>query len=207
MFGMLDYRAHKLYLIIFGIPNLILWVLSVFGIPYLVIQISDNYTSSPLFLFLMSLVVLFISELLLLIIVLCLSKIYMFIFGLFVDIIPANKRNKEEAQLVVWGGIKVANLIDFNKKKPADWTYEDLDNLTKGFFNSFFKEKIIERFEKIKNYYINNPEIEPSESEAIEYLKANNMQMTIIEKIITNPDLRTMAIRYSFFIYLLLVHI
>ena len=35
MFGMLDYRAHKLYLILFGIPIIIVNLISVFGIGFI----------------------------------------------------------------------------------------------------------------------------------------------------------------------------
>ena len=63
----------------------------------------------------------------------------MFLFGLFVDIIPADGRTSEEAQAVVWNGDKAIHLLKFNKKKPKDWTDEDIEKLSSGFFNYFYK--------------------------------------------------------------------
>jgi hypothetical protein len=131
------------------------------------------------------------------------EKIYIFIFGLFVDVIPADGRSEDEAKLVVWNGEKAIFLINFNKKKPKDWTDEDFEKLTTGFFNFFFKDKIIENYEKIKDYYIKNPKILPTEWNTVNFVKKENLELNIFEKIIVNPFFRAYAIRYSIFLYLL----
>ena len=203
MFGMLDYRAHKLYLIIFGIPNFLLVLISLFGLPFAYYGIGKSYADSHLMMIVVSLLALLVVEIIWNIFVHYLSKVYMFIFGLFVDVIPADGRNKDEAKAVVWSGEKAIFLIKFNKKKPKDWTDEDFDKLSSGFFSFFYKESIIQRCEKIKDYYVKNPKIIPSEWNTNKFLKEEKLERDIIEKIITDPFFRACAIRYSLFLYLI----
>jgi len=203
MFGMLDFRAHKLYLVIFGIPNFLLLLISLFGLPFAYYGLGHSYADSHIMLIVLSLVALIFIEIIWNIFVHYLSKVYMFIFGLFVDVIPADGRNKDEARAVVWNGEKAIYLIKFNKKKPKDWTGEDFERLTAGFFSFFFKDKIIQRLEKIKEYYVKNPKIIPSEWNTNKFLKEEKLERDIFEKIITDPFFRACAIRYSLFLYLI----
>lgn len=43
MFGMLDYRAHKLYLILFGIPIIILKVVTLLGIGFIAYLVGFSF--------------------------------------------------------------------------------------------------------------------------------------------------------------------
>jgi hypothetical protein len=203
MFGMLDYRAHKLYLMIFGIPNFLLALFSLFGLPFVYYGLGHNYADSHTMVIVYSLIAWLIIEIIWGIFVHYLSKFYIFIFGLFVDVIPADDRNEDEAKLVVWNGEKAIRLINFNKKKPKDWTDEDFDKLNTGFFNFFYKESIILRCEKIQDYYVKNPKIIPNEWNTNKFLKEQNLEIGIFEKIVTNAFYRACAIRYSIFLYLL----
>ena len=204
MFGMLDYRAHKLYLIIFGIPNFLLTLFSLFGLPFAYYGLGQSYAHSHTMVIVYSLIAWLIIEIIWAIFVTYLSKFYLFFFGLFVDVIPADGRNEDEAKLVVWNGEKAIHLIKFNKKKPMDWTDEDFETLTKGFFHFFFKDKAIQRLEKVRDYYIENPKTIPNEWNTNKFLKENNLEPEIFEKIIVNPFFRACAIRYSIFLYLIL---
>lgn len=204
MFGMLDYRAHKLYLIIFGIPNFLLALFSLFGLPFLYYGLGHNYADSHSMVIVYSLIACLVIEIIWGIFVHYLSKFYIFIFGLFVDVIPADGRNEDEAKLVVWNGEKAIRLINFNKKKPKDWTDEDFDKLYTGFFNFFYKESIILRCEKIKEYYVKNPKVIPNEWNTNKFLKEQHLEPDILEKVVTNPFFRACAIRYSIFLYLIL---
>ena len=203
MFGMLDYRAHKLYLMIFGIPNFLLALFSLFGLPFVYYAIGNNYADSHAMVIIYSLIACLLIEIIWGILVHYLEKIYIFIFGLFVDVIPADGRSEDEAKLVVWNGEKAIFLINFNKKKPKDWTDEDFERMTTGFFNFFFKDKLIENYEKIKDYYIENPKILPNERNTRNFVKKENLELNIFGKIIVNPFFRVYAIRYSIFLYLL----
>jgi len=133
-----------------------------------------------------------------------LSKFYIFIFGLFVDVIPADGRSEDEAKLVVWNGEKAVHLINFNKKKPKEWVDEDFEKLTTGFFNFFFKDKIIQRLGKVRDYYIENTKIIPNEWNTNKFLKEQHLEADILEKVVTNPFFRACAIRYSIFLYLII---
>lgn len=95
MFGMLDYRAHKLYIILFGIPNLLLLLFSLFGLPFAYYEVGKNYTDSHFMQIIVSLVALIVIELFWAIFVTYLSKFYIFLFGLLVDVIPAEGRTIE----------------------------------------------------------------------------------------------------------------
>lgn len=204
MFGMLDYRAHKLYLIIFGIPNFLLALYSLFGLPFTYYGLGHSYADSHTMVIVYSLIACIVIEIIWAIFVTYLSKFFIFLFSLFVDVIPADGRSEEEAKLVVWNGEKAIHLIKFNKKKPKDWTEEDFDRLTKGFFNFFFKDKVTQRLRRIKDYYVENPKVIPNEWNTNKFLKENNLEPEIFEKIIVNDFYRYCVIRYSIFLYLIL---
>ena len=72
MFGMLDYRAHKLYVILFFIPNIFLSLFALFGIPLINYSIGLQFADERIYQILLSLVALFVVEFLWLIIVLTL---------------------------------------------------------------------------------------------------------------------------------------
>lgn len=204
MFKMLDYRAHKLYLIIFGIPNFLLVLFSLFGLPFVYYGLGHRYADSHTMGIVYSLIALLIIEIIWGIFVHYLSKIYMFIFGLFVDVIPDDGRGEDEAKLVVLNGEKGIRLINFNKRKPKDWTDEDFERLTTGFFNFFYRDSIVQRYQKIQEYYVKNPQIISNEWNTNKFLKKQQLEKNIFEKVVTNPFFIVYAIRYSIFCYLIL---
>lgn len=203
MFGMLDFRAHKLYLIIFGIPNFLLLLISLFGLPFAYYEIGKSYANSYITQVIFSLIALVVIEIIWAIFVTYLSKFYMFLFGLFVDIIPADGRTEEEAKAVVWNGEKAIHLIKFTKKKPKDWTDEDIDKLSSGFFNFFYAAKRSLRFVKIREYFTDNPKVNYNDWTLNEFLRKENIERDIFEKIVTEPFYRGCVIRYSLAFYLI----
>jgi len=204
MFGMLDYRAHKLYIILFGIPNFLLVLFSILGLPFLYYAAGSYFADTYVMKIIMSLICLIFIEFIWTAVVMFISKVFQFIFGLIVDVIPADGRTKEEANLVVWGGDKAIFLLKFNEKKPEDWSDNDKEKLASGFFNYFFKENIIERLDRVREHYIDNPDINPNEWNTKTFLKENNLEIGIFEKIVTHFFFRACAIRYSIFLYLIL---
>ena len=62
MFGMLDYRSHKLYIILFFIPNLVLMLFAMFGLPLINYSIGLAFADERIYQILVSLVAVFIVE-------------------------------------------------------------------------------------------------------------------------------------------------
>ena len=78
MFGMLDYRAHKLYLILFGIPIIIINLISIFGIGFIAYLVGFSFVETWLIKIILSVVVLFIVEGLWAILILGIVKLFDF---------------------------------------------------------------------------------------------------------------------------------
>ena len=203
MFGMLDYRAHKLYLILFGIPWFILRWVALIGLPFIYYGIGLELVNNRLLQILVSLVALFIGEFIWLIIVTYIDKFSMFLFGLIIDVIPADGRTKEEATMVVKGGEQVVGTLNLNKKHPSEWTDEDIAFSKKGFFQFFFQEKINDRFQRVRDHYQANPDL-PVGYELDRFMETNNLTIGWPERIVTNISYRGMVITYSLMLYLLL---
>lgn len=204
MFEMLDYRAHKLFLILFGIPIILLTLFSLFVLPFIYYGIGLHFGESRISQIGIAIISIFFVDSILIILNNGLSKFSMFIFHLFVDVTPTDGRTKEEANQVVWYGDKAINLINFNNKQPEYLTDEDIEKISSGFFNFFFRKKIISRIDSSRNYFIENPNIACNEWNINEFLKREKLEIGIFEKIITNQFLRSCVIRYSIFLYLLI---
>jgi hypothetical protein len=204
MFGMLDYRANKFFLILFGLPLFVLRWVVILGMPFASYFVGLHFSTERFFQVLISLLSVVMIDLLLSVILTHLGKFIMSFFSLIVDVIPSDGRTKEEAMRVVSGGERAILFINLNKKSPARWENEEIYQLASGFYNSFFKTKIIERIEKIRDYYATNPEITPSEYNTNKFLKENNIKLSLLEKIVTNDTYRGWAIAYSLVVYLLI---
>jgi hypothetical protein len=203
MFGMLDYRAHKLYLILFGIPWFILRWATLIGLPFAYYLLGLELAHNRLLQILISMGALFIGELIWLVITTYIDKLSMFLFGLIIDVIPADGRTKEEAAMVVKGGDPVIGTLTLNKKHPSEWTDEDIAFSKKGFFNFFFQEKINDRIQRVRDHYQANPNLAVG-YELDRFMEANNLNIGWLERIITNVSFRGMIISYGLMLYLLL---
>jgi hypothetical protein len=204
MFGMLDYRAHKLYLLMFGIPWFVFrWVI-IIGLPFVYYAIGLQVAENRLLQIITSLIALFFIEIIVAVAVTYLDKFFMFIFNLFVDVISVDERTIEESLLVVKIGDVAIKSIEIGKKHPKDWSDEDIAFYHRGFFAWFFREKITHRFENIRNYFIENPNLFYNGWDVNNYLSNNNISISLWEKIVTNPTYRNSAISYSITIILLI---
>lgn len=208
MFGMLDYRAHKLYLIIFGLPMFALQLIAMFGLPLLSYSLGMKVAEDRFWQILSSVGIAIVVEFLwLIVVVVVVSKLITFLFQLIVDIIPADGRNREEALQVVWHGDKAIVAQQF-EKQPNTWS----EDLPERFINLdwvarwFFRERIEKRIEKIRDYYEENPGERPSGSKYDEVINATGNQMRWDEKILTNPGWRREIYRVCFFLWLLYEH-
>jgi hypothetical protein len=204
MFGMLDYRANKLFLIIFGIPWFLLRWIAILGLPFLYYGIGLTLVDNRLLQVGVSLVSLFIGELIWLLIVTYIDKFFMFLFNLLVDVIPADGRTKEEALMVVKGGQQAIRMLNLSTKHPNEWSDDDFMAYKDSIFTIFFRNRIDERIEFIKDYYAQNPDEFISISSIEDALKKKALEVSWLERLVCNPQWRAMAFSYGLTTYLLL---
>jgi|688.fasta_scaffold211419_4 hypothetical protein len=204
MFGMLDYRANKLFLIIFGIPWFLLRWIAILGLPFLYYGIGLTLVDNRLLQVGVSLVSLFIGELIWLLIVTYIDKFFMFLFNLLVDVIPADGRTKEEALMVVKGGQQAIRMLNLSTKHPNEWSDDDFMAYKDSIFTIFFRNRIDERIEFIKDYYAQNPDEFISISSIEDALKKKSLEVSWLERLVCNPQWRAMAFSYGLTTYLLL---
>ena len=207
MFGMLDYRAHKLYIILFFIPNLVLALFAMFGLPLINYSIGLAFADERIYQILISIVALFFVEMIwLLIIFTFVSKAFKFIFELFVDVIPHDGRTKEEAQMVVWNGDKAIRSLQISKH-PSQWTESLIWEIPKNDWvaNIFFRDELIRRLRRIYDEYLSmSPDTPYTDAEVERILAEHNLKISWQEKVFGNPQGRRVVIAYSFFLLLLL---
>jgi hypothetical protein len=206
MFGMLDYRAHNLYLLLHTVPTTILRLAAVFLIPAIAYGIGLNYGSSRVWQILIGIGSIFLVELGFMIIQLIFGYVFKTVFNFFIDVVPANGRSEEEAELVLWNGEAAINLLSF--ERPAlEWTDEDIDILAKK--NSFlwmFKQEKRDRTRALRDYYTSNSEIEQSQYSAEMFFQEHNNGADWLEQLISNRLYREMAARYVFMLYLVIAN-
>ena len=207
MFGMLDYRAHKLYIILFFIPNLILNLFAIFGIKIISITIGLTFADERIFQFLIALISIFIIELIWVLIIFgIVTKAFQFILELFVDVIPDDGRTREEAQLVVWRGSKAIRSLEVIKH-PSQWDYSKIEEIYKNDWvaNIFYRNKISKRTRKIFEHYLFQSDKPYNDAVINKFLEENNLKVSWKEMIFTEPFYRNAIIGYSFFLFLLIL--
>ena len=208
MFGMLDYRAHKLYIILFGIPIFILTLFAMFGLPIINYMIGLDLFDERIFQILSSLLSAFIVGIIWDIFISgIVSKLFQFLFNLLVDVIPHDGRTKEEAQAVVWGGNKAILILEGNKH-PSEWreNYEEEFAKLDWVQNLFFKEELIDRLLFLKAEFSFDDEEDKSAYNPYKgenFLKEKNLEPSWFEKIACNKMHRRYIVVWLFFIYLL----
>lgn len=206
MFGMLDYRAHKLYLLLFGVPTFFIRWLAILGLPFLYYQLGLISANNRFIQVLVSVVAVLIIENIWMIVAHYIGKFFLFVFHLFVDVLPHDGRTAEEAQAVVLTGEKAIALIEFNKKHPSQWQDEDVKLYQGDFFGFFYKDEIAKRLRYVRDFYTENPDIVVSEWKVKEVLKNAGMEIGWVEKVLTTPQIRWTAITYLILFYLLIAN-
>jgi len=192
----------------FGIPLIILRLFSHFGLSFIAYKTGFGYSEIWAIQILSSIVALIFIEILWgLVALLIVGKLFEFIFGLFVDVIPAEGRTKEEAQVVVDSGEKgVIALIA--KKHPKQWTDEDIQQLSKLDWVEylFFRDRLVNRCEQVREYFTENPQIRYREWRLKEFIENSNVPVKWQEKVFCNKSIRQMIVTYSILIALILVN-
>jgi len=205
MFGMLDYRAQKLYLIIFGIPVFVLSLLMVFGLPCINYALGLYFSNDRVWQIIVSVAFVIPTELFWnLIILTFITKIFETLFELIIDIIPTDGRTEEEAKIIVRTGEKGIILWEM-AKNPRDWSDETIIKFSRsGLLNNiFFRRKVIERCNIIRDRFINNLDLEDNDRNTDGILEENNLTLGKLELAATNGFYLRWILSYSLFAYLL----
>ena len=207
MFGMLDYRAHKLWVLLTFIPNIVLILFAIFALPLINYSVGLEFADERIFQILISLLSLVVVEIIWFIFTMLFSKSVNFIFYLFIDVIPHDGRTKKEAQMVVWNGEKAINAIALGKH-PKTWTDEVIYDAPKAdwIMNLYFNSEMTKRMRTIKDHYISYPDTPFDEWEVEKILKENNMLIKYKERVFVNKDTRRILISYFIFLLLLIIN-
>ena len=208
MFGMLDYRAHKLYLILMFIPHTLIFLVGVFGLPLINYGIGVSLADERIYQIIISLISVFIVEVIwILLVQQVFEKVLSFIFELFVDVIPDDGRTKEEAMWGVWGGKKAISAMEFGQH-PKEWSQEVMEYIPNSDWvqKLFYKEVVEERIGIMKVHYTTNPETPYTDFEVNKVLEDFNLKKGIIETYLCDKLLRRGLYNYAFFLFLLIVH-
>jgi len=204
MFGMLDYRAHKLYLLLYTVPLIVLRLAAVFLIPAIAYGIGLNYGSSRVWQIAIAIGSIFLVEIGFLIVQSIFGYVFKTVFNFFIDVVPANGRSEEEAELVLWNGETAINVLVF-ENPASEWTDEDIEIFAKK--NSFlwmFRQAKRDRLHDLRDHYTSNPEIEQSQYESETFLREHNNGADWLEQLISNRIYREWAARYVFMLCLLI---
>ena len=208
MFGMLDYRAHKLYVILFFIPNFLLGMFHLIGLPIIHYSIGVAFADERIFQILISLAAMLIIESIWAIVLISvISKTFEFLFELIVDVIPHDGRTKEEAKLVVWNGNKAIRTLHI-AQHPRAWEESVLEEIPANDWvnNIFFRGKIVFRLLVVYEYYLDAPETPFTDTEVERILDERNLKPSWQENVVGNPQIRRALIGYSFLLFLFLLH-
>lgn len=195
MFGMLDYRAHKLYaLLVYPVIFLISVIRNII-MPFIAVLAACSTSNSLFWQVILSLAYWCIASILMFFIKGFLLWIPVRLFDFLVDIIPSHGRTKEEARAVVEGGRRAEILLRFNKP-AAEWTNSEINELGQlDFYSRFFSKKIKQRMYRLKYYYQDHPDIQQTYQESNIFLNKNNLDIKLPETIITNPFFRNLCIQ------------
>ena len=208
MFGMLDYRAHKLYKLLFFIPGTIVTLFSMFGLPLIEYSIGIALADNRLLQILISLGALVILEIIWLMIVCGLiGKSFQALFDLIVDIVPCDGRSKEEAQLVVWNGDRAIRLMKLSQN-PTRWSDELIRDVPKADWvqNMFYRREVISRLEAVRLEYQIREDYEESCRKFRKHLEKYNLVQHWTEKLLCEQQFRRAAVGYAFLACLFILH-
>jgi len=157
MFGMIDYRAHKLWWLLTVIPFFLIKLISFFGVPFISYYLGFSNFNEWWSIALAVIFIHIIAEALFGAIVFAFDFVAKRVFVFFIDVIPADGRNETQANAVLLNGDKAIKSIELTSKNPALFTDDDI-NFLSGLERSWFQSsKAKERLLALKNYYLENP--------------------------------------------------
>ena len=206
MFGMLDYRAHKLFWMLSVIPNWVLRMIILFLFPFIAYAIGNSMADARIWQIAISLGCIIPMEIVSLMLVGAYTWIFSGIFFFFIDVEPAEGRTEDEARIVVLSGDLGRYLLQI-EKNVAECTDECIERLAKAdIFNIFWRSKLKERLIATRDYYQNNSNLQPTEYDTNNFLTIHGMRPSKAELIIGNKQYRGMVVAYGFLLFLILTN-
>jgi hypothetical protein len=203
MFGMLDYRAHKLYVVLVGPVGFILRLVAIIIIPFVCYLIGISISSNRAIQVAVTVVAMFVIAIPWYYLVKFIIAIPEAIFYFLIDVIPTDGRSKDQAKFVVWNGEFGINLLTIDKH-PSEWTDEVIESISNvNVFSRIFSDKIQKRYHALRTFYLDNTDVVPSAYTAKQYLRRNNLAAPIWEQCISNKIYRGWVISYAVLLLLL----
>jgi hypothetical protein len=203
MFGMLDYRAHKLWVLLFYPLFFGLRLFAIYALPFIAYVVavqlaSDRWAQAGL-----TIALAFLIGVPWQIIVWFATWFSNKLFAFLVDVVPANGRTKQEAQAVVYNGAAAIAALELTRP-PAQWSAETIEYVSKvDLFNRLFSGRIRDRLHALQSFYADG-DVVPSGHASDRFLREQDMYPGLFEKVVTNVTFRGWAISYIFLIALLL---
>jgi predicted membrane protein len=118
MFGMLDYRAHKIWILL-GYPFILIGrVVSIFVMPFIAFAIAINYANEPFLQIIYSIFALLFIEIIWSIVFFLILWVIKNLILLFIDVMPADGRSKDEAMMVMMDGDAAITILEAAKPRP-----------------------------------------------------------------------------------------
>lgn len=208
---MLDYRANKLFVLLFGLPLFLLTWLFIIGKPIAAYVVSYGYLKPSVVGFLGAIVCLFVLEIVLLPIATLLDKSIWFIFSLFVDVIPADGRSKAEAEMVVRGGSRALVALQL-ARRPSEWDEDLVEKAVKLDWvqRLFYRERITDRLNFVRRRFselaLDDPNYPFSWAHAERLISEGELAPTWVEKVVCSKTNRLMIYPYLILLYLLIAN-
>jgi hypothetical protein len=196
MFGMLDYRAHKLYKVLVYPVTFVIGLFNIICLPILSYIIAMQLSQDRVVQLIAAVIIFFLIGIPWFFVIKMLVAVPVGIFNFLVDPVPAEGRTKEQAQVVVHAGQKGVTLLTFDR--PAiEWTDEAIESLSRITMTSrIFQREIRTRVYALRDYYLEHPELAPNRYTSDKFLKENQMKMGWAETAITNPFWRSVILQH-----------
>jgi len=204
MFGMLDYRAHKLWILL-GYPFILIGrIFSIFVMPFIAFGIAINYANEPFLQIIYSIFALLVIEIIWSIVFFLSLWVIKNTILLFIDVIPADGRSKDEAMMVMMDGDAAITILEAAKPRPeySDDLIHRISSI--NIFHRVFYFRIRNRLEQIRIYYTEHPEVHSSYDNDILICKHLGLMPGLFEKILTNDLYRRTVATYSVLLLILL---
>lgn len=194
---MLDYRAYKLYKLLWLIPYLFFWFIGLVVLPLFSLYISFVYASSAIAFVCYAFIALLLLEIFFQILAFGIVKVFNVIFFYLIDIVPTENRSQLEAKQIVFDG-RLAELNIRLSEHPKNWSdadieeYGDYDWLQRLFFNGQTKKRLY----FLREIYLSNENKLFNQSTLDRLLLENDMSVGFWEKLLMNKTHRMIILRY-----------
>ena len=199
MFGMIDYRASKLWLLTFKIPLLVANLMvsaATIGFSY---YFSTMVDVALIFQFVIGIIIHMVLSFPAWGISAALNGTCKFIFNAIIDVVPAKGRNKTEAWDVVMHGQKAITRQRFLKvTEPEELTYDLISSFAKlDWVNRlFYFNKTVTRWQKVAVFFSEEREYIFNAESVENFMRKKRILPSKVELIVTSVQIRTIIMLY-----------